>query len=324
MSAAIERLVNLALFLASAREPVSTERVRSEVLGYPETQDYDTFERMFERDKESLREAGLVITSTPDGRNLLDTASTFATSLTLSREETVAMRTVATALLGDPGFPFAEDLRFALTKIAALDISPSPASSRLADEDPASQGERVATLSAAASSRKRVAFEYVNSAGERRAREIEPYGLFLREGRWYVVGRDAATDEMRVFAVARIDKLTPNTARPKSPDFERLDGFDVRSFIGLPFQYGHGEPFEATLAFSSAAAWRARALTFGVGTLEVADGADTRLHWKITARDRRRLLRWTIANGPGIEILSPPALAEELSAGLEEVAEAHG
>lgn len=325
MSVAIERLVNLALFLASAREPVSTERIRAEVLGYPEGRSAAAFERMFERDKAHLREIGLVIESSADGGNQLDTASTFLTGLTLSPEDTAVVRTVAVALIDDPAFPFAEDLRYALTKIAALDTLPTPVIARLADEDPGAQGERVATVSAAATSRTRVTFDYVNAAAERRTHEIEPYGLFVRDGRWYVVGRDTSRDEVRVYAVARMGDVTPGASRrPRSPDFERPADFDVRSFIGLPFQYGSDEPFEAVLSFDPVAARRASAMTLGAGALEAADAEGARLNWSVTARNRRRLLRWVVANGPGIDLLSPPECAEELAAGLEEVAEIHG
>ena len=36
MSDAVERLINLALYLADAREPVTAERIRADVFGYPE------------------------------------------------------------------------------------------------------------------------------------------------------------------------------------------------------------------------------------------------------------------------------------------------
>ena len=324
MPDATERLVNLALFLASAREPVSTEHIREEVAGYPADQDDAAFARMFERDKEALRETGLAIEATPDGLNRLDAAATFATEVSLSPTNAAVVRTVGAALLDDPAFPFADDLRYAITKVAALDASPAPALSRLVDEDPETQGAHVAELSAAATARKRVAFGYVNASGEARAREIEPYGLFVREGRWYAVGRDIELDEARVYAVSRMSDLVVNASKPKSPDFERPADFDVAAFIGLPFQYGPGEPFEVTLEFDPGVVWRAEGLTAGFGTLERNGTGDaTTATWKVTARDRRHLLRWVVVNGPGIHIVSPEDLRGELLAGLAEVVDAH-
>jgi predicted DNA-binding transcriptional regulator YafY len=58
---AAERLVNLALLMASAGEPVTAAQVRSRVAGYPEGQNETAFLRMFERDKEDLAAAGMVL-----------------------------------------------------------------------------------------------------------------------------------------------------------------------------------------------------------------------------------------------------------------------
>ncbi len=324
MTDATERLVNLALVLASSPEPVSTERIRSEVTGYPPDQDDDAFERMFERDKDALRQTGLAIESTPEGLNRLDASATFATEVALSPTDAAVVRTIGAALLDDPSFPFAEDLRYAITKVAALDASPAPALSRLADEDPETQGAHVAELSTAATARKKVSFGYVNSAGEARDHEIEPYGLFVREGRWYAVGRDTKLDEVRVYAASRMSDLAVNASKPKSPDFERPADFDVASFIGLPFQYGPGEPFEVTIEFDPGVVWRAEGLTAGFGTLaRNGEGDDASATWTVTARDRRRVMRWVVANGPGIHISSPEDLRGELLIGLTEVVNAH-
>jgi len=59
---ATERIVNLALFLASAHRPVSATEISLSVAGYPRDQNEAAFNRMFERDKDDLRAAGLVIT----------------------------------------------------------------------------------------------------------------------------------------------------------------------------------------------------------------------------------------------------------------------
>ena len=145
MTQPVERLINLAMYLAAARAPVTTAGIREEVAGYPAGQDDTAFERMFERDKEDLRAAGLHIVSDAEGRNRLDTSSTFATGIPLTGAEAAAVRAVGLALLDDPAFPFAEELRFALAKIAtAVDTPDAPVVARIADERPADQGASVA------------------------------------------------------------------------------------------------------------------------------------------------------------------------------------
>ena len=56
-----ERLMNLALCLMNARRPVSKRELRESIEAYHEVTSDDSFNRMFERDKDDLRELGLVI-----------------------------------------------------------------------------------------------------------------------------------------------------------------------------------------------------------------------------------------------------------------------
>jgi len=321
---ATERLVNLALYLAAARGPVTRERIRTDVAGYPlaSEQDEAAFARMLERDKKDLRAAGLVIESDAEGNYRLNAGATFAAGVTLAPEEAAAVRAVGVALLADPSFPFAEELRFALAKIAtALESPESSVRALTADEEPRRQGTTVALLGDAVTACKRVTFAYTNSLGEPKRHEIEPYGLFARDGRWYLVGRDTALDESRTYTVGRIRELAVNPAKPETPDFARPDEFDVASFIGLPFQYGR-EEFAVTLAFEPGEAWRAAGLAVGKGEIAMIPGGGA--VWRVVARDRRRLLRWVVENGPGISVVEPDDLARELAEGLHAAAAVNG
>jgi len=319
---ASERLVNLAMYLAAAREPVTADQVRAEVDGYPEDQDDAAFLRMFERDKDDLRASGFALTSDAEGQYAIDAEATFASSVSIAPDEAAVLHAVGGALLEDPGFPFGEDLRLALSKLAtAVDPPDAPVRTLLTDEAAAAQGHAAAQLNGAVAARKRVSFGYTNSRGERHSHEVEPYGLFLRDGRWYVVGRDVVRDDVRVYAAVRIENLSVNPSAPKTTDFERPRDFDVASFIALPFQYG-SEETEGCLHILPSEAWRAPALAGGSGSLEaLPDGS---VEWRVTVRDSRRLLTWIVENGPGIVPISPTRLAEEMAAALQEVADLHG
>lgn len=324
MTDPMERLVNLAFFFDKAGgSPVTAEQIRAEVAGYPLDQDTAAFLRMFERDKDDLRRAGLAIAADPDGTYRLDVKSTFATEVQLAPEEAAALRAVGLAMLEDPAFPFAEDLRFSLAKIAtALDSGDTPVVARTADERPSEQGQAVAALDAAVATRKRVEFDYTNSLGEYKHHEVEPFGLFARDGRWYLVGRDVELDRQRVYALARLQDLAVNPKRPKSPDFDAPAGFDVASFVGLPFQYSPSPVVEVTLRFEPEHAWRARLLTAGKGRLEEA--SDGSALWKVDARDLDRLARWIVESGPGVVPVSPLELVDRLAKGLSAALAANG
>src|SRR6201994_2788592 len=55
----VERLVNLVIALLSTRGYITAEKIRSSVAGYSESPSLEAFSRMFERDKNELRDLGI-------------------------------------------------------------------------------------------------------------------------------------------------------------------------------------------------------------------------------------------------------------------------
>lgn len=323
---ATERIVNLAFYLASAHRPVSAAEIQAHVAGYSAKQSPEAFGRMFERDKEDLRAAGLVLTVDRDDveRYRLDEDATFAGTVALTRVEAVELRTAAAAMLADASFPFTDDLRPAIAKVVAAAhtpaghagaVLPSPS----ADEAPDAQGAAVAELATAVAARKRVGFGYTGAQGRGSQREVEPWGLFARDGRWYLVAFDPGSDGVRIFAVSRVDGLSV-APRPKTPDFEAPVGFDVTSYMLMPFQYGP-RAVDATLRFTGPAALLAQALVAGQGRL--APEAGGRYTWTVPVASEELLARWIAAHGPGIEVVAPPSLAARVRDGLAEVVRIH-
>jgi proteasome accessory factor B len=310
---------------------VSAAQVRAQVVGYPPGQDESAFLRMFERDKECLRAAGLVIEAESAGGTetyRLDDTATYAAELELTAEESMLVRAAGAAMLGDPSFPLGDDLRLALSKLSVVVehapvpvAGPAPVRALTADESPESQGRIAAEFLRACETRKRATFRYTDLAQQPSRRDVEPYGLFARDGRWYMVGRDTRADAMRTFAVTRVADLAVNAGRPKSPDFERPVGFDVRAYMLLPFQFG-APVVQATVRFTGSAALRAEALTAGQGRLET--GVDGSVSWTVPVADMRAFAGWTVDNGPGLRIVAPEEARRALADGLHEVARSHG
>jgi proteasome accessory factor B len=324
---ATERIVNLAFYLAAAHRPVSASEISSHIAGYPPGQTPEAFGRMFERDKEDLRAAGLVVILDRSGdveRYRLDEGATFAETVALTAVEAVELRTAAAAMLADESFPFTDDLRPAIAKIVAAAQTPAGhagavLASASADEAPEAQGAAVAELAAAVAGRKKVRFGYTGAQGRESQRDVEPWGLFARDGRWYLVAFDPQGDGVRIFAVSRIRGLSA-APRPKTPDFDSPTDFNVAGYMLMPFQYGP-RAVDATLRFTGPAALRAQALVADQGDLRPeADGAYT---WTVPVASEELLARWVVANGPGIEAVAPPSLAARVREGLAEVIRIH-
>ena len=82
----------------------------------------------------------------------------------------------------------------ALWKLGGAPVDGGPAVTASVPELPA-----LPILRGAAARRAVVAFTYRD-----RARRVDPYGLLLRDGFWYVLGRDHGHDELRTYRVDRI------------------------------------------------------------------------------------------------------------------------
>jgi predicted DNA-binding transcriptional regulator YafY len=89
------------------------------------------------------------------------------------------------------------------------------------------------TLSAATRSRERMTITYRDTG----SRDLDPYGLVVHRGRWYAVGHDHRSDEIRSFRVDRI-----GTVEPVGTSFEPPPGFDAvehlnRQFAAMDWQW---------------------------------------------------------------------------------------
>jgi predicted DNA-binding transcriptional regulator YafY len=68
---------------------------------------------------------------------------------------------------------------------------------------------------------RHVRFVYRKMTGETSERQLDPYGLVLRNGRWYLIG--VAADSVRTFRVDRIENVTvldQSSNRPENFDLE--------------------------------------------------------------------------------------------------------
>ena len=55
----VERLMNLVIALLSTRSYITAEKIRASVAGYADSASDEAFSRMFERDKNELRDLGI-------------------------------------------------------------------------------------------------------------------------------------------------------------------------------------------------------------------------------------------------------------------------
>lgn len=231
MADRVERLTNLLALLLETREPLSLVQIASEMAGqYPDGQ---TARRAaFERDKAALRDIGVpieqeIVLGGPyagQTRYWIDRERYELRGLELDADEARALQVAMAATR--PGSTSGQE---ALWKLGAgmLDRS-APVAAVLPDLP------ELPLLRDAVARRVSVGFAYRGLD-----RVVDPWGLLLRDGFWYLVGLDHGRGERRTF---RIDRFESGVTVLADGTFERPAGFDPRDAMPAdPKLIGAGE-----------------------------------------------------------------------------------
>jgi predicted DNA-binding transcriptional regulator YafY len=203
-----ERLMNLVICLLVTRGYVAKSRIRQIVGGYGE-QDDSAFERMFERDKDELRELGIPIetgATDPFGEDepgyRIRRQDFELPEINLEPDEAAVLGLAARVW---QHASLAEATSRAVLKLRAAGVETDTSAlgtiePRLAAEEPSFW-----PLWEAVRDRRAVRFEYrKDPGGSSQERELEPWRVLSWHGRWYVVGRDLHRDAPRLFRLSRI------------------------------------------------------------------------------------------------------------------------
>jgi proteasome accessory factor B len=243
-----ERLLNLVVCLLATRRYLTAAQIRQAVPGYPESD--EAFKRMFERDKEELRELGIPLEVGADGEEELGyripPQAYELPELHLAPDEAAVLGLAARVW---QRASLAEAASGALLKLRAAGIETDTAAGLGAalGIDPRVDTAEAAfpALWEAVRDARPVSFDY-QGVGRTTAqrRHLEPWGVVSRRGRWYVVGHDRDRDDVRVFRLSRI----AGDVAPDGPagSVTVPPGVDVRR---LAFDFGEppAEPRTATV-----------------------------------------------------------------------------
>jgi len=232
-----ERLLSIVVLLLDSHRYLTAEQIRASVSGYPEAD--EPFKRMFERDKDELRELGIPLETgksaafddeigyrirrqdyelpeihlTPDEAAALGIASRVWQSAELAGAAagaTLKLKAASRDADGDE-----DGVRLSRS------IEP-----RLTTHEPA-----FGPLWEAVRDRRPVTFSHTGGGRpDAIKRELEPWGVVYRRGRWYVAGYDRAREAPRVFRMSRITTGTVKLSGPAG-SVKVPDGADVRELV---------------------------------------------------------------------------------------------
>lgn len=333
MSAArTERLLNLLTLLLNARRAVSLREIRElEEFEAYRTSDPKSGERAFERDKAALIELGVPLRWVPPERDddedgvggyVIDRDAYYLPELDLEPGELALLSIAGAAAAGMAGFPGRVAVIRALAKLG-FDVDEMHQPRTLAHApvlegiDAERLGRHLDVLHDAVSCQRRVRLVYAAPGREPTAREVDPYGLYYREGIWYLVGHCHLRRAERTFHLGRVVEVKPLRAERVGGDFTVPQGFELSEHARRrPWEFPQEPPVEVTIRMAPRLV-PAIPEIFGRNAVleERAEGPVVRL----TVSHRAALIAAVLPYGAAAEVLAPEDVRTELRRIYEEL-----
>jgi predicted DNA-binding transcriptional regulator YafY len=316
-----ERLLNLIAFLLETDRLITPQQIQDTVPGYAD-QSWEAFKRMFERDKEALREVGIPLEvapmaglGEPEEGYRIPKDRYYLPELDLAPEELASLWLAAGLVrLQDP-----TAARTALLKLAG-EMPPDVERARLswlsADLGLAVQG--LPRAFEAVAERRTITFDYRGRSGVQ-TRTLDPYGLVHRKGTWYLVGRDHDRGENRSFRLDRVSgEVNFRNKGGPGAEFESPEGFRPQEALEVPPFVGREEApaVEALVRFDASTAWWIERTH---PWLRLEWGDDGAASARVPVSDSAGFVSWLLSLGEGVELVEPEALRGEVLARLEEI-----
>ena len=309
----VERLLNLTALLLESRRPLTFSQIRERIPAYGQAE-VAAAKRMFERDKDLLRDAGIPIELAATDPFDVEEGYTipkeryYLPDLDFTPEELSALFVAAHTPAADGE---AEHAALKLQAGSEGSLGGDVAGPLTAGPDLA--GPRLLQAAEATLGRRSIRFRYRPATGEPDERHVDPHALVWRGGHWYVVGLDRGRGEPRSFRLSRVESdLVDAGAGSPAPE-----GFDAREQIKAG-PWGIGAPAgEARVAFSPGVAWWAARSVPGArieGTRK-----DGWVEVSVPGGAVQSLGSWILSFGPDAEALMPDDLRREVTGRLEAI-----
>ncbi len=307
----VERLLNLTALLLESPRPLTFAQIRQRIPAYGQ-RELTAAKRMFERDKDLLRDSGIPIELGPTDPFEIEEGYRIAKEryylpeLDFTPEEMSALLIAAQtpATEGE-----AEQAALKLQAASGSVLGEPGAGPVAAGPDLA--GPRLLKVAEAVLGRRSIRFSYRPVSGEPGKRHVDPWALVWRSGHWYVVGLDRGRREPRSFRLSRMASEISEASDGSAPP----EGFDAREQVKAG-PWGIGEPAgQARVALSPDVSWWAvRGITDARAERTREDGW---VEVTVPGGAVDSLVSWTLSFGPDAVALEPKELRDEVIARLE-------
>lgn len=311
--------MNLVIALLSTRTFITAERIRQVVAGYADSPTDEAFSRMFERDKNELRDLGIPLETgrvsqfdpTEGYRINRDAYALPAVELTADEAAAVA---VATQLWESPELITATQGALLKLRAAGVDVDPAESVAISTATLPGVRGseEVLRSLLRAIDDGYAVRFGHRPARSEPyTTRTVEPWGVVTHRGRWYLVGHDRDRDATRTFRLSRIADDVTTVGPPGA--VHKPDDIDLRDVVRRAVaEWPTGTKARVWVADGRATALRRQATVEGPMTLGGRPGEVITL--EIGMFDQ--LAREVASYGADAVALEPQSLRDDVVARL--------
>ncbi|MDA4107897.1 transcriptional regulator [Mycobacterium holsaticum DSM 44478] len=313
--------MNLVIALLSANTYITAEHIRETVYGYSENASDEAFSRMFERDKNELRDLGIPLETgrvsqfDPTEGYRINREAYALPAVELTADEAAAVA-VATQLWESPELITATQGALLKLRAAGVDIDAVDAAVAITSTGalPGLRGSEdvLGILLSAIDSGQAVQFPHRPSRSDPyTVRTVEPWGVLTDRGRWYLVGHDRDRNATRTFRLSRIGaEVTPigPTGAVSPPE-----GVNLREIVDRAVgEWPSSGQARVWVADGRATALRRRATVIGPRELDGRAGEEISVD--IGMLDR--LAREVASYGPDAVALAPQALRDDVLARL--------
>jgi proteasome accessory factor B len=313
----LERLLNLVGLLLATPTPLTFEQIRDVLEPYRQ-QNVDSAKRMFERDKDQLREFGVPLRLVDvdawgsEQGYIIPKDEYYLPEIAFTPQELGALLVAAQS--GGENTP-AEQAARKLLYGADGGVLAGLAGGPLASGSDA-RSALVLAAADAAQRRRRIRFGYRTSHGEVADRELDAYAMVFRGGHWYVVGFDIVRQDIRAFRLSRLTSELIDQGQGTDPpdDFVAAEHVDAGPWAATAEE-------SATIAFSPRVAWWAGASFAGAQESGTDDGGW--VSFEVPMADESSLAPLVVQFGPDAEVLGPGSLRQAVVRHLQDVGQAH-
>lgn len=310
-----ERLFTLTcVLLAAGNLGLTKEQIFQAVPGYAEASAGAGLDKLFERDKSSLREAGVMVETlgidefmdeVSDSRYRLPRGSfTWPKKFELTGKKLQLLELAAKAWNAQSLSVAAKQ---GLTRLKALGLVELDTELEVFSPRLLAQHVAFKPLSEAIVNLQVVRFDYKKADGSQKTRLLRPWKLRHLEGQWVLLGQEIGSKEAKNFLLRRI--------------YSRVEILEETFEAPDPDEISKAE--ESLIAFANSQ----------VAKIRVADGSEAMVHFSNALRnnaevelhymDEDLLAEDLLEFGTSVEVLEPESLVERVHQKLQDVISSH-